>query len=260
MAWALVTGATAGIGAAFARELASRGNDIVLVARDASRLEGVAAELVRDFGVETEVLPADLSVRDDLDRVAARLGEQGRPIDVLVNNAGFGVHATLLDEDVTDHIKAMDVMCLAVLVLGGAAARAMVPRGRGRIITVASLAAWITQGGYSPVKAYALSYSQGLSNELHGTGVTATCLCPGWVRTEFHERAGISTGSIPDVVWVDAARVARETVDDAERGKVISIPTTRWKIARFLLQHSPDALVRLVSRMLTNSRRKNPGE
>jgi len=253
MATALVTGATAGIGAAFARVLADRGDNLVLVARNVERLEACAAEL-REYRIDVEVLPADLGVREQVLEVAARLADDSLPIDLLVNNAGFGLTANLLAEDTSEHEQAFDVMCRAVLVLGGAAGRAMQARGHGRIINVASLSAWITQGNYSAVKAWAKVYSESLANELHGSGVTVTALCPGWVRTEFHDRAGIQVGAIPDWIWVSAERVAREALADAERGRVISVPTKRWQAARFAMQMAPRPLVRAASRMLNKSR------
>lgn len=253
MPTALITGGTSGIGAAFARALASRGDDLVLVARDAERLAATATELSRP-GITVETLVADLADKADVLKVAERLADASRPIDLLVNNAGFGVHTKLLDPDVAAHERALDVMCLAVLVLGGAAGRAMKARGQGRIINVSSLAGWIAQGNYSAVKAWVRSYSEGLSNELHGTGVTVTALCPGWVRTEFHDRAGIRTSGIPEWVWVDADRVAARALGDADRGVVISVPTKRWKVAKFAATHGPRGAVRLASRMLTKSR------
>ena len=255
MPTALVTGATAGIGAAFARALAARGDDLVLVARDATRLEEVATRLREAAAVEVEILPADLSVREDVLKVAARLEDPDRPVDVLVNNAGFGVHSNLLDPDTSRHEYALDVMCLAVLILGGAAGRAMRARGHGRIINVSSLAAWIMQGHYSAIKAWVRTYSESLAGELSGTGVTVTALCPGWVRTEFHERAGIRTSAIPDWVWVDADRCAADALADAERGKAISVPTRRWKFARFAGDLAPRPALRAASRLLTKSRR-----
>ena len=132
MARALITGATAGIGNAFAKELAARGTDLVLVARDRERLEATAAELSEVHGIEVELLPADLSVRDDVMKVAQRLESETEPVDMLVNNAGFGLHASLLDASQIElHERAMDVMCLAMLILGGAAGRTMKVRGRG---------------------------------------------------------------------------------------------------------------------------------
>lgn len=256
MATALITGATAGIGAAFARAIAAGGDDLILVARNPDRLAVCAAELRVDYGISVETRAADLSLREAVDSVAARLEDPDHPVDVLVNNAGFGLQARLLDTDtdIAEHDYAMEVMCRTVLVLGGAAGRAMRQRGHGRIINVSSLAAWIAQGNYSPIKAWVKVYSESLAAELHGTGVSVTALCPGWVRTEFHERAGIKTSAIPDWVWVDADRCARIALADAEAGKVLSIPTKRWKAARFIADLLPRRAVLGASRILAASR------
>ena len=254
MATALITGATAGIGAAFARALATRGDDLILVARDKARLDAAASELRAAHGVQVETIQADLADRADVARVADRLADDAHPVDVLVNNAGFGTTTSLLDPDTSEHERALDVMCRAVLILAGAAGRSMRRRGNGRIVNVASLSAWITQGDYSAVKAYVLAYSQGLANELHGTGVTVTALCPGWVRTEFHERAHIKTGGVPDRIWVDADRCVAECLADADAGRVLSIPTKRWKAASIALDAAPRPLRRWVSRVLTDTR------
>ncbi len=250
----LVTGATAGLGAEFARQLAARGSDLVLVARDETRLGSMAAALRSDHGGEVEVLRADLAEETDLTAVAARLAESGSPVDVLVNNAGFGLHAKLANPDLHLQRRAMNVMCWAVLVLSGSAAAAMRERGQGRIINVSSLASWTTSGNYSAIKAWVRSYSQGLANELHDTGVTVTAACPGWVRTEFHQRAGIRTSAIPDWAWADPQPVVRRILRDAERGKVVTIPATRWRIAQAALKLAPQSGVRAVSRMLVSSR------
>ena len=238
MARALITGATAGIGNAFAKELASRGNDLVLVARDRERLEATAAELSQVHGVAVDVLPADLSVRDEVLQVAARLEADADPVDVLINNAGFGLHASLLDASLIEsHERALDVMCLAMLILGGAAGRAMKARGRGRIINVAS-------------------WSTGLALELKGTGVQVTTLLPGWVRTEFHQRAGIKATNLPPVVWIDADVLVRQCLADVARGRIESVPTLKWKIALFVADHGPRSFIRWFSHKLSASRRK----
>ena len=259
MASALITGGTSGIGHAFARELAGRGTHLILVARDTDRLESVAAELQAEHGVDVEVISADLAVRADVLRVAERLEDPARPVDLLVNNAGFGLHTTLLDKnDIDMHAKALDVMCLAVLILGGAAARSMRARGHGRIINVSSTAGTIFTGNYSAVKAWCTTYSQALALELSGTGVTSTALCPGWVRTEFHQRAGINgPRPCPSIVWIDAETLVRGALADAEKGRFVSVPTLKWKVANFIAVHGPRAFTRWFSRKLSASRKKH---
>lgn len=255
MATALVTGGTSGIGAVFARTLASRGYDLVLVARDKDRLDAMAEELTSAHQVAVEVLPADLSVRAQVATVATRLEDPERPVDLLVNNAGFGLHSRLLDPDTSTHERALSVMCLAVLVLGGAAGRAMRTRGSGAIVNVSSTAGFVTMGHYSAVKGWVTAYSEGLANELRGSGVRVTALCPGWVRTEFHERAGINVSKLPGPVWVDGQRLVEECLADVAKGRIVSIPTKRYKVAMFLARHAPRAAIRAISRGLSSSRR-----
>jgi short-subunit dehydrogenase len=253
MSWALVTGGTSGIGATYARHLAAAGMNVVLVARDKDRLRATAKDLTETFGVEVETISADLAVREDVGRVAQRLESGDRPIEVFVNNAGFGIRSKLLDPDTSVQERAIDVMITAVLVLGGAAARGMVARGRGHIANISSISGWIAQGNYSAIKAWVRVYSESLSNELHGTGVTATAVCPGWVKTEFHQRAEIKA-NYPDWVWIDADVLVRESLKDILAGKVYSVPTLRWKAARLVVGHGPRALIGVISRMLAKSR------
>jgi short-subunit dehydrogenase len=255
MALALVTGGTAGIGHAFAVELASRGWDLVLVARDTERLERVADDLATRFGTTTENITADLAVRADMLHVAERLECTQHPIEMLVNNAGFGIHASLLDKDFSIQEKALDVMCLAVLVLSGAAGRAMSARGHGSIINIGSSSGIITTGNYSAVKAWVNTYTEGLANELRGTGVKVTAVLPGWVRTEFHERAGINASNLPDIVWMSPEELAKDALDDHAKGKVISVPTKRWHMAYWIGRHTPRPVIRWASRKLSNSRK-----
>jgi uncharacterized protein len=254
MATGLITGGTAGIGAAFARALAARGDDVVLVARKADRLSDMATELKERYAVSVETIVADLAVRSDVLGVAERLASLEQPIDLLVNNAGFGVRAKLTDADTTPHEHAIDVMIRAVLMLSAAAGRAMRLRGAGTIINVSSTASFVTMGSYSAIKAWVRYYTEGLANELHGTGVRVTALCPGWVRTEFHERAEINTGSIPSLMWLDADRLVADCLEDAAAGKVISIPSKRYQLMITICEHLPHRALRAVSRRLTASR------
>ncbi|WP_026926127.1 SDR family NAD(P)-dependent oxidoreductase [Granulicoccus phenolivorans] len=256
MATALVTGGTAGIGATFARHLAARGDDLVLVARDTERLNRSAAELSAAYGVTVEVLTADLNNREQTERVVQRVLDAEHPIDLVVNNAGFGLHSSMVEDSTAPDEQALNVMCRAVLLLSNAAARAMKSRGNGRIINIASTAAFITQGHYSALKSWVLVYTESLALQLRGTGVTATALCPGWVRTEFHDRAGINASSIPDIAWIDADRLVRECLVDADRGRIISIPTRLWRTAIIAARHAPRSTIYWFSRKLTSSRKK----
>ena len=254
MAIALVTGGTSGIGAAFARALAARGDDLVLVARDSARLEQTAAELRERHGVAVEVLTADLADRTDVERVAARLEGVEHPVDLLVNNAGFGISGALTDPDLSAQERGVDVMLRAVMVLAGAAGRAMRGRGHGAIVNVGSTAGYATMGGYSALKAWVGVYSESLANELRGTGVTVTVLAPGWVRTEFHERAAIGTSKIPSVMWLDADALVAECLRDVQRGAVVSIPSKRYRTLIFLARIAPRAAVRRASVLLSSGR------
>jgi uncharacterized protein len=254
MATALITGGTSGIGAAFARALAARGDDLVLVARNADRLSETATDLKERYGVSVETIAADLAMRNDVVGIAERLASVERPIDLLVNNAGFAVRVRLTAVDTTPHEHAIDVMIRAVLMLGAAAGRAMRQRGAGTIINVSSTAGFVAMGGYSAIKSWVTCYTEGLANELHGTGVKVVALCPGWVRTEFHERAKINIGSIPPFLWLDADRLVADCLDDAAAGKVISIPSKRYKVLMMICEHLPHRAVRAVSRKMTSAR------
>lgn len=254
MATALITGGTSGIGAAFARALAARGEDLVLVARDSERLAAMAAELTEQHSVSVETFTADLGIRADVDKVADRLADAAAPIDRLINNAGFGVRRRLTATDLSPHENAIDVMITAVLLLSGTAGRVMRERGRGTIINVASTAGFVTMGNYSAIKAWVSVYTESLAVELAGTGVRVTAVSPGWVRTEFHERAAIGVSSIPEPMWLDADDVAREGLRDNDRGRVISIPSKRYGALMFLTRHAPRALVRTVSGRMASGR------
>jgi uncharacterized protein len=252
---ALVTGGTSGIGLSFARALASRGCDLVLVARDEARLAKTAEQLRWRYGVDVETIVADLAERDAVEAVAGRLADTVSPVEILVNNAGKGVHVPLLAEDTSEHERALDLMVRAPLVLGAAAGRAMRARGHGVIVNVASVAGLIPMGSYSAIKSWVRTYSESLSLELDGTGVRVTALLPGWVRTEFHERAGIRASSIPDALWLEADRVVEDCLADVEKGRVRSVPSKRFATLAFLAEHAPRPLVRRATAVIKGSRR-----
>lgn len=256
MPHALVTGGTAGIGAAFARALAARGYDLVLVARTAARLEEVAAEL-RATGREVEVIAADLGDPADVARVAERLADAAHPIELLVNNAGYGMKSRLADPDLAEAADAVQVMMQTPLVLSAAAVPGMRERGHGTIVNVASVAGYLSMGLYSAIKAWMRVYSESLSNALAGTGVTVTALLPGWVHTEFHDRAAIRKSSIPSWLWLSADDLVAACLRDAERGRAVSIPTLRYRFLTWWLRHLPPRTVRWVSRTISSSRHRD---
>lgn len=253
MVTALVTGGTSGIGAAFARQLAARGDDLVLVARDPERLASAAAGLHASYGIDVETMSADLGDRGDVARVAARIEDAERPIGMLVNSAGFGVHTPLASADTSHHEYAFDVMCRAILVLGGAAARAMHDRG-GSIITISSLQSFLATGSYAAIKAWVTAYSQSLAVELHGSGVTVTAVLPGWVRTEWHERSGVRRSTLPGFLWTEPEAVVRIALRDAGRGKVVCIPTVRYRVLGWFARHLPSGAVRAISAKISSAK------
>lgn len=230
MGTALVTGASAGLGLEFAWQLATARHDVVLVARDGDRLHRLAGQLEAAAGVRTEVIVADLGVRSDLDVLTERLRQSERPVGLLVNNAGFGTAQPFVGGDLAREEYALDVMVRAVMVLTHAAAGAMVERGRGAILNVASIAALLASGTYSADKAWVRSFTEGLAVELRGTGVTATALCPGFVRTEFHQRADIDVSTFPAVTFLNPEDVVAAALADVRRGAVISTPSLRYKV------------------------------
>ncbi len=243
MGTALVTGATSGIGHEFARQLAARGHDVVLVARDEARLRRVAAELATAHGVHAEVLVADLGDRERLGVVAARVADPSRPVDLLVNNAGYGLRRSFLDDDVAVEEQLLDVLCRAVLVLSHAAGRAMRERGHGAIVNVSSVAGFIASGSYAAAKSWVTVFSEGLAGDLAGTGVTVTALCPGFTRTEFHERAGLKRVGV-SLAWLRADRVVATCLADVGAGRIVSVPGAGYKVAVALLRLAPRSVAR----------------
>ncbi|WP_333775968.1 SDR family NAD(P)-dependent oxidoreductase [Streptomyces sp. IBSBF 3136] len=243
MTTALITGSTAGIGAAFARRLAADGHDLVLVARDTARLHEQATELHDRHGVEVEVLTADLAEDKGIETVADRLGNRKKPVDLLINNAGFGNKGRYLDVSMTDELRMLKVHCEAVLRLTSAASEAMRERGRGGVVNVASVAAFLPRGTYGASKAWVVQFTQGAAKDLAGSGVRLMALCPGFVRTEFHQRAGMGTDNIPGWMWLDADKLVAAALADLARGKSLSIPDPRYKTLMGLVKVAPRGLM-----------------
>jgi short-subunit dehydrogenase len=255
MSTALVTGGTSGIGLAFCRELAERGNDLVIVARHRARLENVSDELRARHSVNVEIMAADLSKRAALRRVADRVADRDRPIDLLVNNAGFGTSKSFLKGDLADEEAMLDVLCHAVLVLSHAGALSMKDRGRGAIINVSSVAGFVPMGTYGAAKGWCTAFTENLAHELAGSGVSATALCPGFTHTELHERANVDMSKLPKVMWLEADRLVRDCLDDVKAGKVRSVPGMQYKVIAGIAEVAPRALVRALSSRAASIRR-----
>ncbi|GAB3818012.1 SDR family NAD(P)-dependent oxidoreductase [Kribbella italica] len=254
MATALVTGPTAGIGRAFADKLAREGYDLVLVARDESRLKEVATEISRLHGVACEVLAADLTDPAELAVVERRFADG--PIEVLVNNAGFGQKKPFWANPVEQEEKQLDLLVRVVLRLTHAAVLPMIERGSGAVVNVSSVAGFVPRGTYSAHKSWVTNFSAGLAIELHAKGVAVMALAPGFVHTEFHERMGMDKTVVPSFLWLDATDLVDEAWKDLMRGKAISIPTWRYKLISAGARYVPRSLIARFSTLGLDGRRR----
>jgi short-subunit dehydrogenase len=244
---ALITGATAGIGAAFVRDRAAAGMDLILVARDAERLDSFCADLTKEFGVRARPLAADLTTPEGLAAVSAVLTEE--PIDLLVNNAGLGLNTSFLKSDVEAEQHLLNLNVVAVMRLTHAVLPAMVQRGRGEIVNVSSVsgfAATMPGSTYPASKAWVTSFSEAVGMQVKHRGVRVMALCPGFTRTEFHQRAGIAAGQMPAWVWLRADDVVRQGLRDLHKGKLVSVPSIRYKVVVGALKLTPRAVLHRV--------------
>src|SRR4051812_42994004 len=258
---AVVTGASQGIGAEIAREMARRGHRLVLVARNEDKLRALADE-VEGEGGRADVVAADLADRPTRAVLPERIAALGVTPDVLVNNAGFSTMGRVSDADPDEEMMMVEVDVVAVVDLCTRLLPGMVQRGRGAVLNVASTAAFQplpAQAGYGAGKAFVLSYTQSLVGELKGSGVTATCLCPGPVHTGFGERAGFTKEdaekALPSVMWVDAPAVAKAAVEGLDKGRMVVIPGTANRVAASFAQIAPRSLLMPVLRTHPGLRR-----
>ncbi len=247
---ALITGASSGIGREFARQLAARGDDLVVVARRARRLEELAADMRETHDVEVEVLPADLTEQDGLRAVEDRLTDAASPVDLLVNNAGFGTHGPFHELDPDREEAEIRLLVLAVSRLTHAALPGMLERGRGGIVNVSSMAGFQPlpySATYAAAKAFVTSLSQSLHEELRGSGVQMLALCPGYVHTEFHDVAGIDRSDVPSAAWLQARDVVSDALAALDRGEALCVPGLGYKLLAASTRLAPRSVVRRVA-------------
>jgi len=240
---AVITGSTAGLGAAFARQLAAQGYDLVLVARDADRLQMQAESMSSQYGVGTSVIVADLVTDDGVAAVQERLADRSHPVHLLVNNAGHGLATDFIDSELDDERKLLRLHVQTTLELSHTAANAMVRRRGGRIINVASVAGYTPTGTYSAAKSWVINFSKGLHSQLRSRGVTVTALVPGLVRTEFHQRSGITIKSAKRWMWLDADDVVRQALTANAQGASTCVPARSYQMLTAGLRFMPDSMV-----------------
>ena len=246
MATALVTGATAGIGAAYSKLLAKDGFDLILVARDKKRLAETAKSLSKEFGIKAEVLVADLTKANQLAKVEKRLASKVKPIEVLINNAGFGINKSFLDSDIDAEQQLLDVLVTAPMRLTHSVLPLMKQRNSGTIVNISSVASWIAGGTYSAAKSYLTVFTESLHTELRGTKVNISALCPGFTRTEFHQRGRMKMNGLPNFMWLSAEKVVAQSWQAAKSGKAISVPGWQYLILSSISRFGPRPLVRRI--------------
>jgi short-subunit dehydrogenase len=239
---ALITGASAGIGREFSEQLAQRGYDLILVSRDANRLQELAASLRARYQIQAEGLAADLTVDDEVDWVVQRVAGEPR-LALLVNNAGFGAVGRLAEADPIRQEAMVRLHVLAPVRLTLAALPVLLRNRRGAVINVSSIASFIYSAGnanYSATKAYLTTFTEGMAAELAGSGVQAQALCPGFTRSEFHRRMQAPPGEVPGFMWMSAASVVRASLRSLDRrGPVVCVPGLGYKLLVLLIQLLP---------------------
>lgn len=251
--WALITGATVGIGDSFARLLAEHGYNITLVARDKDRLEERAKYLRETFKVETVVVQADLATESGCYAVEKYL--EDHDIEILVNNAGFGINKAFTVSDLTAEQALLDVLVRVPLRLMHIALKKMKAKDSGIVINVSSVASFIAGGTYSAAKSYLTVLSESLNTELAGTNVRVSALCPGFTRTEFHQRGRMKMSGLPPFMWLNSDYVAKVGWKDALAGKAISIPARRYQVISFIARYAPRPMVRKIGMNLRKKQR-----
>lgn len=252
--WALVTGATAGIGESFTRLLAKKNYNLILVARDLPRLQERAQKLEADFGIKTHIIQADLATDSGSKLVEKYIAEN--PIDVLINNAGFGLNKAFTTSELEAEQQMHDVLVRTPMRLMHVAIPSMKVNNRGVVINVSSVAQWIAGGTYSASKSYLTVLSESLHTELSATDIKVTALCPGFTRTEFHQRGRMSMKGVPEFMWLNSDWLVEKAWADAFKGKAISVPGWQYRALVVIIESIPRSIVRKVGMNLRSKQRK----
>jgi len=252
--WALVTGATSGIGESFTRLLAENNYNIVLVARDMPRLQERARELEAKFRVETHIIQADLST--DAGCAVVEHYIANNQVDVLINNAGFGLNKAFTMSDIDAEQQMFDILVRTPMRLMHVALPLMKQRNKGVIINVSSVAGFIAGGTYSAAKSYLTVLSESLHTELSGTNIKISALCPGFTRTEFHQRGRMSMKGLPSFMWLDSDKLVAKAWSDALKGEAVSIPGWQYQLLVFVIHSLPRTIIRKVGMNLRKKQRK----
>ena len=248
---AIVTGASAGIGRVFCERLAARKHDLLVVARDGNRLEAMKRQLEERYGILVEVFPADLTIDTDVSLLVARI-TQSPQLALLVNNAGFGTRGPLVSTSPARQEAMLRLHTMAPMRLSQAALPVMLDNRRGAIVNVSSVASFLFSAynvNYCATKAYLTSFSEGLAAELAGTGVRVQALCPGFTRSEFHQRMELDVGEIPAWMWMSAESVVDASLGCLDRGgRVVCVPGFRYRLLVMLLRVTPHWIISRVTR------------
>jgi len=252
--WALVTGATAGIGESFTRLLAENNYNVVLVARDLPRLQERAQGLEAKYQVQTHCIQADLATDAGCSEVERYIANNR--IDVLINNAGFGINKAFTVSELEEEQKLLDVLVRTPMRLMHVALPLMKQRDRGVVINVSSAAGFIAGGTYSASKSYLTVLTESMHTELAGTNVKISALCPGFTRTEFHQRGRMSMKGLPSFMWLDSDELVAQAWRDALKGEAISIPGWQYRLLVFVIQRLPRSIVRKVGMSMRRKQRK----
>jgi short-subunit dehydrogenase len=250
--WALVTGATSGIGESFTRLLAENNYNIVLVARDLPRLQERAEQLQAKFKIQTHIIQADLATASGCSVVEQYIANN--QVDVLINNAGFGINKAFTVSQLDAEQQLLDVLVGTPMRLMHVALPLMKQRNKGVVINVSSIASFIAGGTYSASKSYLTVLSESLHTELAGTNVKISALCPGFTRTEFHQRGRMSMKGLPSFLWLDADELVAKAWSDALKGEALSIPGWQYQLLVFVIKRLPRSIVRKVG-MRTKQRK-----